>query len=124
MEVVKENFDPEVFQKAIDGSAFVTFDCEFSGLSLDPNDKRHGYDSTECIYKKMVSICTQYFAFQIGLCTFKWDEASKTYLASPFNYYVYPSSKLINRVLHFQPSTFEFLTEHKMNWVTVFKSGK
>lgn len=123
MEITKDNFNPEIFKSALEGAEFVTFDCEFSGLTLDPKDKRHAYDSTETIYQKMKEICSNYFAFQIGLCVFKWNKEIKKYQCCPFNFYVYPSSKLQDHVLNFQASTFEFLTEHKMNWTTVFKNG-
>jgi hypothetical protein len=34
--------------------------------------------------------------FQIGICTFKWIEEKGKYCARPFNFYVFPDSKIID----------------------------
>jgi hypothetical protein len=67
MEIIKTNFNPQIFRKALIGADFIGFDCEFSGLSLKHKDRRHGFDTTEQIYLKMRDLCSTYFAFQIGL---------------------------------------------------------
>lgn len=71
----------------------------------------------------MKDLCTTFFAFQIGICVFKWDKEKKKYLASPFNFYIFPSAKFQQRILAFQLSTIYFLTTHKMNWDKVFTNG-
>ena len=123
MEINRANFDPSIFQKAVHDCDFVTVDLEFSGLSLKAKDRRHGFDSTEEIYAKMKDLCSTFFAFQIGLCTFQWDSENQKYLACPFNFYVFPSSKFKDSTLSFQASTLNFLTEHNMEWHKVFTTG-
>jgi len=123
MELNSTNFDPAPFEAAIKNADYVTMDCEFSGLSLSQKDQRHGFDSTEDIYLKMKDLCSTFFAFQIGICAFNWDSENSKYLASPFNFYVFPSSKFKNERLTFQSSTLTFLTENNMQWDTVFQKG-
>ncbi|CAI2363076.1 unnamed protein product [Moneuplotes crassus] len=121
MEITRENFSTELFELTVKDADFVAFDCEFSGLTLNPKDKRHKYDSTEDIYLKMKDLCTSFNAFQIGICVFKWKDGK--YLAYPFNFYLYPSSLTQNHTLQFQASSVEFLTENNMDWTKVFKQG-
>ena len=123
MEITKLNFDPSVFKEALEGADFVALDCEFSGLTFGQKDIRHQFDTIETMYQKLKKVWEKWFAFQIGLCVFKWDPEQKVYLASPFNFYVYPSSRLKNNMICFQSSWFQFLSDHNMNWDTVFKKG-
>lgn len=53
MEVTKANFDPKIFREAIEEADFVGFDCEFSGLDLSKDDRKHKFDTTEEVYLKM-----------------------------------------------------------------------
>ena len=47
---------------------------------------------------------SKFIAFQIGICTFKWDETHKKYLYRPFCFYVWPRSKMRDRTMMFQVS--------------------
>ena len=125
MEVNKANFFVAIskFEEALKDSDFVAFDWEFSGLSLEFKDKRHEFDSTEIIYKKMKDLCKTFLAFQIGFCVFKWDESEKKYSMCPFNFYVFPSSRFKDSILSFQATTLEFLTKHNMEWHKVFTNA-
>jgi len=71
----------------------------------------------------MKDLCSTFFAFQIGICVFKYDESVKKYIAYPFNFYVFPSSTLKENILTFQSSTLEFLTDNNLDWNKVFKHG-
>lgn len=123
MEVLRDNFDPKVFAAAVKDCDFIAFDLEFSGLSTNTKDKKHSLDTTEEIYRKMKDVCSTFFTFQVGICTFKWDDKEKKYLASPFNYYVFPSSKYAQASIIFQPGAIEFLNQHNMDWNKIFREG-
>ena len=40
-------------------------------------------------------------AFQIGLCTFHWDDKAKKYKCRPFSFYVFPKSKITDTTMLF-----------------------
>ena len=62
--------------KSVHSADFIAFDTEFSGLSVGFDDKGHDYDSIEDKYQKLKYNCERMNAFQMGLTTFKWDEAT------------------------------------------------
>jgi poly(A)-specific ribonuclease len=58
------------------------------------DDKGHEYDTLEERYQKLKFVCQKFVAFQVGLCTFKWDEELKKYMARPFCFFVFPRSQI------------------------------
>ena len=68
-------------------------------------------------------------AFQIGLSTFKWDEAEKKYVARPFNIYLFPYSENymeINdeqKVLQFTTSCLRFNIKNRFDFNKLFRMG-
>jgi len=66
------------------------------GLSIGFDDKGHDYDNVEDKYQKLVHNCSRMNTFQIGLCTFKWNEIKMKYVCRPFNFYVFPDSELFD----------------------------
>ena len=80
--------------ESINSAEFISIDCEFSGYSSMPDDKEIEYDTIEERYQKIRSVINKFIAFQIGICTFHWDDASKKYKYRPFSFYVWPKSKV------------------------------
>lgn len=74
------------------------------GYSINANDKPHDFDSSEERYQKVKHVCQQFCAFQIGLCTFKWDDADHKYKMRPFSFYVFPRSQLSDSTVMLQVS--------------------
>lgn len=125
MDITKKNFDPTAFQKAIDGAQFMAFDAEFSGLSIGNEDYKLQYDSDDELYRKMKMVCDKCFAFQFGISLFRWDPSSNSYEVMPFNFYVFPSSKLPHHdsPVSFQIGTVHFLNQHNYDWNKTFREG-
>lgn len=73
-------------------------------MSLE--DKAHDYDTVEERYQKLKHVCSKFTAFQIGLCTFKWDPAKTAYQVRPFCFYVFPRSQINDKTMLFQVSPF------------------
>ncbi len=61
---------------------------------MGKDDLAHNYDTVEDRYQKLKFNCERMNAFQIGICTFKWIPERGKYLARPFNFYVFPNSKI------------------------------
>jgi len=92
MDITNENFAEQLplVLKSIRTADFMAYDAEFSGLSIGFDDVKHEYDAVEARYQKYKHNCQRMNAFQIGLCTFKWNQMEKAYKARPFNFYLFP----------------------------------
>ena len=63
-------------------------------------------------------------AFQIGICCFKWDPETSTYISRPFNVYVWPHSQILgDKLMQFKCSNIRFLTNHNFDFNKLYKSG-
>ena len=63
-------------------------------------------------------------AFQIGICTYKWDPVKNTYVSRPFNAYVWPHSDILgDSVMQFKTSNIKFLMNHKFDFNKLFSAG-
>lgn len=63
-------------------------------------------------------------AFQVGVCTFKWNPATSTYGVRPFNVYTFQHSDIMgDSVLQFKASNIKFLTKHHFDFTKLFTSG-
>ena len=99
MDITNINFleSLPLITQSIHSADFIAYDTEFSGLSIGFDDKQHDYDSAEDRYQKLKHNCQRMNAFQIGLCTFKWDRAKQRYSMRPFNFYVFPNSSIMDK---------------------------
>jgi poly(A)-specific ribonuclease len=96
MEITQDNFveNLKLIEDSIDQADFISIDLEFSGYTAGPDDKEHEYDSVEERYQKIRSVINKFVAFQIGICCFKFEDSTKKYIYRPFNFYVWPKSKI------------------------------
>jgi len=83
-------------EKSIRSADFIAIDTEFSGCKQANDDRPHDYDTIESRYQKMRLICSRFFAFQFGICTFKWDEDKRKYVARPYVLYLFPKSTVFD----------------------------
>lgn len=78
----------------------------FLGHTIGLTDKGNDYDTVEERYQKLKHCVAQFTAFQFGICTFHWDDIMKKYVARPFNFYVFPRSKITDQCMLFQVSIY------------------
>ena len=97
MEILVDNFAERLdfMIQSVLTADFIAVDTEFSGLSVGFEDKAHGFDQAEDRYQKLKHNCSRMNAFQVGVCTFKWDARRSTYCSRPFNVYVWPHSEIL-----------------------------
>lgn len=96
MDILRTNFLEKLdfILSSIRSADFVALDTEFSGLCIDSEDQIHAYDQVEDRYQKLKHNCARMNAFQVGICTFKWDEKQNAYISRPFNAYTMPNSEV------------------------------
>ena len=127
MDITRLNFVESLplIKKSIDSADFIAFDTEFSGLNIGFEDKQNDFDTVEIKYQKIKHNCQRMNAFQFGLTTFKWDSSSNQYMMRPINFWVFPSSKLVNLNpnVQFSVSAIDFLQENHFDFNKLFKEG-
>lgn len=94
MEVTQHNFFEvlPVVNTAIEACDFVAIDLEMTGLfpSEETAYKIHNLDDHQERYEKLCCSAKSFLPSQVGLCCFRWDESTCSYVASTFNFYVFP----------------------------------
>ena len=88
-----------------------------------PDDKEIEYDTIEERYQKIRSIINKFIAFQIGICTFHWDNDTKKYKYRPYSFYVWPKSKISDISMMFQSGAVSFLIQNNFDFNKLFDKG-
>ncbi|KAF9901404.1 hypothetical protein EC991_006203 [Linnemannia zychae] len=107
MEIIRENFQRELpyIKEAISECEFIAIDAEFSGLHTEPN-RRTQNTTLEEGYEDLRKSASKFLTIQIGISTFKFDPSNGSYLAKPFNIFVFPTT-----LTGYSPQGRCFLTE-------------
>ena len=92
MEITRDNLKSKLplIQESIDKCDFISYDAEFTGVSLNDLDRGNQYDSMETRYQKWRIICNNYLALQIGISAFIYDPVKDGYTVRPFVFDVFP----------------------------------
>ena len=63
-------------------------------------------------------------AFQVGFCTYKWNQSRGAYVGRPFNVYVWQHSDILgDPVMQFKSSNIRFLMKHGFDFNKLFNLG-
>ncbi|CAG8769531.1 27978_t:CDS:2, partial [Racocetra persica] len=86
MDILKNNFHEllPTITEAIQGADFIALDTELTGLS-EHIERIKSFDDPRSRYLKFLII-------QFGLCTFTYSEEEDTFVARPFNFYIFPAN--------------------------------
>ncbi|KAG0249642.1 hypothetical protein BG011_009056 [Mortierella polycephala] len=121
MEVLRDNFQKELpyIKDAIDRCEFIAIDAEFSGLHTEPN-KRNANTTLEEGYEELRKSASKFLTIQIGISTFSFDPRNGTYLAKPFNFFIFPTSLTgyspQGRCFLTEASSFDFLSRNRFDF--------
>ncbi|CAI2190889.1 19509_t:CDS:10 [Funneliformis geosporum] len=93
MEILKNNFHEcfPLIQEAIEGADFIAIDTELTGLS-ERLERIKSFDDPQLRYTKVRTAATKFLTIQFGICTFTYSEAEDTFIARPFNFYIFPAN--------------------------------
>ncbi|KAF9178538.1 hypothetical protein BGZ51_007610 [Haplosporangium sp. Z 767] len=121
MEVLRDNFQKELpyIKEAIDECEFISIDAEFSGLHTEPN-KRNASTTLEEGYEELRKSASKFLTIQIGISTFSFDPRNGSYLAKPFNFFIFPTSLTgyspQGRCFLTEASSFDFLSRNRFDF--------
>ncbi|KAF0357475.1 CAF1-domain-containing protein [Gigaspora margarita] len=93
MEVLKSNFHEllPTITDAIQGADFIALDTELTGLS-EHIERIKSFDDPHSRYLKVRAAATKFLIIQFGLCTFTYNKDEDTFVACPFNFYIFPAN--------------------------------
>ncbi|GBB87155.1 hypothetical protein RclHR1_01360026 [Rhizophagus clarus] len=93
MEVIKNNFHElfPIVQEAIEGADFIAIDTELTGLN-ESIERIKTFDDPQSRYTKVRNAATKFLIIQFGICTYTYSEAENTFVARPFNFYIFPAN--------------------------------
>ncbi|KAG0196960.1 hypothetical protein BGX28_009526 [Mortierella sp. GBA30] len=121
MEILRDNFQRELpyIKEAIKECEFIAIDAEFSGLHTEPN-KRTQQTTLEESYEELRKSATQFLTVQIGITTFTFDPRNGTYLAKPFNFFIFPTTAAgyapQGRCFLTEASSLDFLAKNRFDF--------
>lgn len=123
MDVIKKNLIAVVpqFSESLENCDFVSFDCEFTGLSDSLSSNPYLFDH-EQYYKMSRNNVMKFQIIQVGLSTFKAVDKRK-FECNSYNFYIFPTKYLKERFFLCQSSSLQFLANSGFDFNKLFKEG-
>ena len=81
------------------------------------------FDTLQQRYDKVRNSCNSFQILQYGICTFRYDNASESFIATPISAYLFPRSNGASNCFMVQPSSVEFLAGHHFDFNKSFLEG-
>ncbi|OVA01058.1 Ribonuclease CAF1 [Macleaya cordata] len=94
--VTKKNFDSalEDLKKHVRDADFVSVDLEMTGVTSAPWRESLDFDRFDVRYLKVKDSVEKFAVVQFGVCPFKWDSSKESFIAHPYNFYIFPRKEL------------------------------
>jgi DNA polymerase III epsilon subunit-like protein len=116
MDVTRENFHDvyPILKEKLLTCKFLSFDEEMTGINgTDPSQRYKKDDTPATRYQKMRSIATKYSIIQFGLCFFHDSPDGNGFVASPYNFYLFPD---YGTDVVLSASSIDFLRKNNMDF--------
>ncbi|XP_059443804.1 poly(A)-specific ribonuclease PARN isoform X3 [Corylus avellana] len=94
--VTKSNFEPALaeLRQHLRAADFVAIDLEMSGVTSAPWRESLEFDRSDVRYLKVKDSAEKFAVLQFGVCPFRWDPSTHSFVAHPHNFYVFPRQEL------------------------------
>lgn len=136
MLVFNENFKQTlpIFKETVDKASFVSFDCEMTGVTLEPKTDGTKYDTQQFRYYKTREVVKKFELIQLGF-TFYLEhtrsvENEQIYIERTFTFYLFKNSKLksinddiFRSEMLCHPAALKFLNENHFDFNTLIQKG-
>ena len=136
MLVFKENFNQTfpIFKDTVDKASFVSFDCEMTGVTLEPKTDGTKYDTQQFRYYKTREVIKKFELIQLGFTFYiphtREAEKEEIYIERTFTFYLFKNSKLralnkdiFNNEMICHPATMKFLNENHFDFNVLIQKG-
>ncbi|KAL7103337.1 hypothetical protein ACP275_08G173400 [Erythranthe tilingii] len=120
--VTKPNFEPALaeLRRHVREADFVSIDLEMTGITSAPWRESFDFDRPDIQYLKIKDSAEKFAAVQFGVCPFRWDPHTHSFLAHPHNFYVFPRQEIpgdgLSNEFLCQTSSLEFLAKYQFDF--------
>ncbi|XP_073272197.1 poly(A)-specific ribonuclease PARN [Primulina huaijiensis] len=127
--VTKSNFEPALaeLRRHVKEADFVSIDLEMTGLTSAPWRESFEFDRADIQYLKVKDSAEKFAVVQFGVCPFRWDPQSQSFVAHPHNFYIFPRQETPGECSSFeflcQTSSLEFLAKYQFNFNACIYEG-
>ncbi|XP_047950654.1 poly(A)-specific ribonuclease PARN isoform X1 [Salvia hispanica] len=127
--VTKSNFEPALaeLRRHVREADFVAIDLEMTGITSAPWREIFEFDRPDIQYLKVKDSAHKFAVVQFGVCPFRWDQHSTSFVAHPHNFYVFPRKEIAGDGSSYeflcQTSSLEFLAKYQFDFNTCINEG-
>ncbi|KAL1563012.1 poly(A)-specific ribonuclease [Salvia divinorum] len=127
--VTKSNFEPTLaeLRRHVREADFVSIDLEMTGITSAPWREIFEFDRPDIQYLKVKDSAQKFAVLQFGVCPFRWDQHSTSFVAHPHNFYVFPRQEIAGDASSYeflcQTSSLEFLAKYQFDFNTCINEG-
>ncbi|KAI3466414.1 hypothetical protein Pfo_023077 [Paulownia fortunei] len=127
--VTKSNFEPALaeLRRHVRESDFVSIDLEMTGVTSAPWRESFEFDRPDIQYLKIKDSADKFAVVQFGVCPFRWDPHSHSFVAHPHNFYIFPRREIpgdgLSNEFLCQTSSLEFLAKYQFDFNACIYEG-
>ncbi|AAF79314.1 F14J16.11 [Arabidopsis thaliana] len=106
--VTRSNFETTLndLRSLVKAADFVAIDLEMTGVTSAPWRDSLEFDRYDVRYLKVKDSAEKFAVVQFGVCPFRWDSRTQSFVSYPHNFFVFPRQELT-----FDPPAHEFLCQ-------------
>ncbi|KAG9456930.1 hypothetical protein H6P81_001438 [Aristolochia fimbriata] len=131
LKVTKSNFYAVLhdLRQHVRDAAFVAIDLEMTGLTSAPWRDALPFDRFDVRYLKLKDSAEKFAVVQFGVCPFRWDASKESFVAHPYNFYIFPRKELpapVGAPSHeflCQTSSMDFLAKYQFDFNACIHEG-
>lgn len=127
--VTKSNFEAALaeLRRHVRESDFVSIDLEMTGITSAPWRESFEFDRPDIQYLKIKDSAQKFAVLQFGVCPFRWDPHSSSFVAQPHNFYIFPRKEIGGDGVSYdflcQTGSLEFLAKYQFDFNTCINEG-
>ncbi|KAG9143222.1 hypothetical protein Leryth_010144 [Lithospermum erythrorhizon] len=126
--VTKSNFEAALtdLRGHVKGADFVAIDLEMTGVISAPWRESFDFDRFDIQYLKVKDSADKFAVVQFGVCPFRWDPLKASFIAHPYNFYIFPRQEIAggpSPEFLCQTSSIDFLARYQFDFNMCIREG-
>ncbi|KAH6764441.1 Polynucleotidyl transferase [Perilla frutescens var. frutescens] len=127
--VTRSNFEVVLaeLRRHVREADFVSIDLEMTGITSAPWRESFEFDRPDIQYLKVKDSAHKFAVVQFGVCPFRWDPHTTSFVANPHNFYIFPRQEITSDGVSYdflcQTSSLEFLAKYQFDFNTCINEG-
>ncbi|MED6175222.1 hypothetical protein PIB30_076387 [Stylosanthes scabra] len=127
--VTTKNFEASLseLRDHVRASDFVAIDLEMTGVTSAPWRESFEFDRSDVRYLKVRDSAHKFAVVQFGVCPFRWDPSNHSFVAYPYNFYVFPRQEIEDLAPCYeflcQTTSMDFLAKYQFDFNACIHEG-